>query len=302
MGRTARGPDPNWSFPFPDARVTIPPVQLVAASRSLRPPISAVVVGVLAGVALLAGGLFLAWLAFATPMVTALAPAALRPTLAQMAMGGLVWGVALVAPPAFAFVGAWRLSRVFRALTARPQPGLLSAAAKQLGDDYTAVSEVVLPDGRVIHDLVVGPFGVAVIADMPPSRYVRRTGGSWELKGPGRPLGPHGEPARAGRPRRRAGQALVRRHGAGLRPEGLLGARHERRDAHPDAELRGDHPRADPGLAHVASALAHPERRAARRDRRTDPRAALTRRRRCRSGVSGRRTPRASGGTGELGW
>ena len=185
MGRTAWGPDPNWSFPFPSARVTIRAVQLVAASRSLRPPISAVVVGVLAGVALLAGGLFLAWLAFATPMVTALAPATLRPTLAQMAMGGLVWGVALVAPPAFAFVGAWRLSRVFRALTARPQPGLLSAAAKQLGDDYTAVSEVVLPDGRVIHDLVVGPFGVAVIADMPPSRYVRRTGGSWELKGPG---------------------------------------------------------------------------------------------------------------------
>ena len=185
MGRTAQGPDPNWSFPFRDARVTIRPVQLVAASRSLRPPISAVVVGVLAGVALLAGGLFLAWLAFATPMVTALAPAALRPTLVQMATGGLVWGVALVAPPAFAFVGAWRLSRVFRALTARPQPGLLSAAAKELGDDYTAVSEVVLPDGRVIHDLVVGPFGVAVIADMPPSRYVRRTGGSWELKGPG---------------------------------------------------------------------------------------------------------------------
>ena len=45
MGRTAWGPDPNWSFPFPNARVTIPPVQLVAASRSLRPPISAVVVG-----------------------------------------------------------------------------------------------------------------------------------------------------------------------------------------------------------------------------------------------------------------
>ena len=182
MGRTAWGPDPKWSFPFPNARVTIRPVQLVAASRSLRPPISAVVVGVLAGVALLAGGLFLAWLAFATPMVTVLAPATLRPTLAQMATGGLR---RLCAPPAFAFVGAWRLSRVLRALAARPQPGLLSAAAKQLGDDYTAVSEVVLPDGRVIHDLVVGPFGVAVIADMPPSRYVRRTGGSWELKGPG---------------------------------------------------------------------------------------------------------------------
>jgi hypothetical protein len=184
MGRTAGGPDPNWSFPFPNPRVTIPPVQQIAASRSVRPPISAVVVGVLVGVALLAGGLFLAWLAFATPMVNALAPAALRPSPAQMAVGGLVWGIALVAPPAFAFVGAWRLSRVVRALAARPRPGLLSPAASQLGDDYAAISEVVLPEGRLIHDLVVGPFGVAVIADLPPPRYVRRTGMVWELKGP----------------------------------------------------------------------------------------------------------------------
>src|SRR4029079_4596782 len=93
MGRTAGGPGPNWSFPFPNPRVTIPPVQEIAASRSVRPPISAVVVGVLVGVALLAGGLFLAWLAFATPMVNALAPAALRPSPAQMAVGGLAWGI-----------------------------------------------------------------------------------------------------------------------------------------------------------------------------------------------------------------
>jgi membrane protein implicated in regulation of membrane protease activity len=185
MGRTAPRPDPKWSFPFVNARVTIRPVQQIAASRSVRPPVSAVVVGLLVGVALLAGGLFLAWLTFATPMVTALAPQTLRPSPAQMAMGGLVWGVALVAPPAFAFVGAWRLSRVARALTARPRPGLLTPAARQLGDDHTAIREVVLPDGRVIHDLVVGPFGVAVIADMPAPRYVRRTGMAWELKGPG---------------------------------------------------------------------------------------------------------------------
>jgi hypothetical protein len=30
-----------------------------------------------------------------------------------MAIGGVVWGLALVVPPACAFVGAWRLSRVF---------------------------------------------------------------------------------------------------------------------------------------------------------------------------------------------
>ena len=83
-------------------------MQLIAASRRVRPPVGAVVVSSLAGIALLAGGLFLGYLAFATPMVTVLTPNVIRPTLAQMALGGLIWSIALVAPPCFAFVGAWR--------------------------------------------------------------------------------------------------------------------------------------------------------------------------------------------------
>ncbi len=160
-------------------------MQLVSASRSLRPPVGAALAGLLVGGVLLSGGLVLAWLAFLTPMISVLTPAALRPTVPQMAMGGLVWGVALVAPPAFAFAGAWRLSRVLRALTARPAERLLSRAATQLGDDYVAISDVTLPEGRVVHDLVLGPFGLAVFGDVPPARYVRRTGGSWEIRGHG---------------------------------------------------------------------------------------------------------------------
>lgn len=185
MARPARAADPMWSFPT-DARARDDaPVQLIASPRAVRLPLGAAIVGTLAGVALLGGGLFLAWLALTTPIVAALSPNALRPTLPQMALGGVIWAVALVAPPCFAIVGLWRLSRVARALTVRPKMPVLAAAIAELGDEYMAASDVRLPDGRVLHNVVVGPFGVAVINELPPARYVRRTGSSWEARGPG---------------------------------------------------------------------------------------------------------------------
>jgi hypothetical protein len=159
-------------------------VQVITSPRQIRMPFGAAVVGGVVGLFLLSGGLFLAWLAFATPVVSTLTPMPIRPSVSQMAVGGIVWGLALVAPPAFAFVGAWRLSRVFRALTAKPRERLLNRVAAEVGDDYAAASDLRLPDGRYIHDLVLGPFGVAVITELPPARYLRRTGESWEVRGP----------------------------------------------------------------------------------------------------------------------
>ncbi len=159
-------------------------MQVIASPRAIRMPLGAAIVGGVVGVFLLSGGLFLAWLAFATPVVGTLTPTAIRPSLPQMAMGGLVWGLALVAPPAFALVGAWRLSRVFRALTARPRPRLLSRVAGALGDEYVAASDLRLPDGRIIHELVLGPFGAAILNELPPARFLRHTGSSWEARDP----------------------------------------------------------------------------------------------------------------------
>jgi len=157
-------------------------VQVIASPRAIRMPIGAAIVGGVIGLFLLTGGLFLAWLAFATPVVSTLTPTSVRPTLTQMAMGGAIWGLAMIAPAAFALVGAWRLSRVFRALVAKPTPRLLTRVGKQLDDEYLAASDILLPDGRVIHDLVLGPFGVAVLNEMPPARFLRHTGSSWEAR------------------------------------------------------------------------------------------------------------------------
>ena len=142
----------------------------------------AVIVGLVVGSILLLGGLFLAWVAFATPVLTGLTPSAVRPGPGQLAVGGAIWGFALVAPPSFAIIGALRLGRVARAVSAKPSARAMARVAQAVGDEYTSATDVRLPDGRVIRDLVVGPFGLAVISELPPSTLTRHHGISWEIR------------------------------------------------------------------------------------------------------------------------
>lgn len=138
--------------------------------------------GTVVGGLLLFGGIGLAWLAMATPVVRGLAPAVVRPTPDQMALGALVWGLSLVAPPCFAIVGAIRLGMVAAALVRRPDMGVVNRAIAALGDEYVIAPSVRLPDGRVIRNVVVGPFGVAVIGELPRPRNTRRHGTAWEVR------------------------------------------------------------------------------------------------------------------------
>ena len=157
-------------------------VQVITSSRTARPPIGAIVVGLAVGGFLLVGGLFLAWVAFATPVLTGLAPVTQRPGPAQLAMGGAIWGFTLVAPASFAIVGALRIGRVARAVTAKPAVRAVNRMAASIGDEYTAAASVRLPDGRIVRDLILGPFGLAVINELPPPHATRHTGISWEIR------------------------------------------------------------------------------------------------------------------------
>ena len=157
-------------------------MQVITSSRTARPPLGAVVIGLAVGGILLLGGLFLGWVAFATPVLTGLTPSGPRPGPAQLALGGAIWGFTLVAPPSFAIVGALRLGRVARAVTAKPRPRAMTRSAGLIGDEYTSARDVRLPDGRVIRDLVLGPFGLAVITELPPPHATRHTGNSWEIR------------------------------------------------------------------------------------------------------------------------
>jgi len=159
-------------------------VQVIVSSRTARPPLGAVLVGVVVGGVLLLGGLFLAWVAFATPVLTGLTPNATRPSPTQLALGGAIWALTLVAPPAFAIVGVLRIGRVVRALTVKVRPRAVTRVASAVGDDYVAAPDVLLPDGRIVRDVILGPFGLAVINELPHPRATRHAGYTWEIRGP----------------------------------------------------------------------------------------------------------------------
>ena len=182
MTRSAPVRDPMWSFPRSPCGPRMSDVQVITSSRAARPPLGAVVVGLTVGGFLVLGGIFLAWIAFATPVIAGLTPNVQRPTPAQLATGGLIWGLTLVAPPSFAIVGALRIGRVARALTARPAPRAMTRVAREVGDEYISASNVRLPDGRIVRDVVLGPFGLAVVSELPPVHATRHTGISWEVR------------------------------------------------------------------------------------------------------------------------
>jgi hypothetical protein len=157
-------------------------MQLIQPTHLLRPARGPLFLGTLVGGVLLVGGLGLAWLEFATPIVRGLTPSAVRPAPDQLLIGGLVWGLSLVVPPSLAIVGAIRLCLVAAALLRRPNPGAVGNVAQELGDEYVVAPSVRLPDGKSIRNLVIGPFGVAIIGELPNPKNLRRHGNSWEFR------------------------------------------------------------------------------------------------------------------------
>jgi hypothetical protein len=157
-------------------------MQMIYPTLAARPARGPLVAGTIVGLVLLAGGIGLAWVAIATPVVRGLAPAAVRPAPEQMAMGALIWGVSLVAPPSFAIVGLLRLSRVASAIFGRRDRGAVSRVAASLGDDIAVAPIVRLPEGRIVRNLIIGSHGIAVISELPPAGATRRHGDAWEVR------------------------------------------------------------------------------------------------------------------------
>lgn len=169
-----------WSLAPSVRTATMLGMQLIQPSHVTRPARGPIVVGTLVGGILLFGGLGMAWLAIATPLISGLTPTVVRPSAEEMAVGAAIWGISLVAPPAFAIVGALRLSRVASTILRRPQVGAVKRVVGQLGDEFVVAPLVVLADGRAVRNLIVGPFGIAVLHELPPPKATRRRGQVWE--------------------------------------------------------------------------------------------------------------------------
>jgi hypothetical protein len=150
--------------------------------RRIRPVAFVSVLGSgLVGASLLVSGFALGWLVFGTPVLgTFQAP--LRATAGQTAVGVAAWIVALVLPAACVVVGLLRLDATTTALAGlRPRRSLLDKHRRHLGNDYMVATDVELPDGRSVPELVIGPHGIAVLEVAPPARFTRHNDGRWEI-------------------------------------------------------------------------------------------------------------------------
>jgi hypothetical protein len=156
-------------------------MQVVATRTPPTVSMRVVVYGALASLGFLGGGLLIGWFSFGLGFVDQFMTP--RPSPAQMATGALAWGFALIAPALFLMVGLSRLVDTIELMVVRRRrPRPVAAIVHSLPEDHTAAARVRLPDGRVIPELIVGPFGVAVIEELPPPAISRQHGGRWEAR------------------------------------------------------------------------------------------------------------------------
>jgi hypothetical protein len=156
---------------------------ITSGRRPARTGVATLVFGTVLGTVLVAAGMTIAYLAFATPFMDRIIPSG-RPTEVQTFVGLVVWSFALVGPALFVLLGANRLANVLSHIGRRARP-YLSPAARSVGAlpaDLVVALDVDPGDGRRIPELVVGPFGVAVIRELPPATVTRHSSGAWEVR------------------------------------------------------------------------------------------------------------------------
>lgn len=166
------------------ARADNPAMEHITPSRApQRQSMAPLLTGTVAGTLLVVGGVVLAWIALATPLLShALASA--RPDPGQTATGIAIWAITLVGPAGFVLVGSSRLARNLASVRRhRPQRSAVVRALAGLPEEVIVASQITLPDGRGVGDLVVGPFGAAVLRELPPAAVTRVREGNWEVRG-----------------------------------------------------------------------------------------------------------------------
>jgi len=159
-------------------------MDVIVPSRSpQRTTLIPVLGGTVLGTLSIVSGLTMAYVAFATPFLELAIPSG-RPDALQTVVGITIWAVALVAPAGFVLAGANRLARnLATARGRRPRRSTTLKALDGLPGDITVASGLTLSDGRGVSDLVIGPFGAAVIRELPPSSVTRVQGDNWQVRG-----------------------------------------------------------------------------------------------------------------------
>jgi hypothetical protein len=155
-------------------------MQLISRTRPDRHLLH-LVSGTLLGAALAAVGLGLAFLAIGTPLVSSLVPSSYSGSQVTVTM--LIWALSMIAGGALLVSGTNRLASTLASVRSRASS--LSPVVRAIGrlsSEVVVATGVIPNDGRAIPELVVGPFGVAVVHAMGSSDSLRRVGMSWETR------------------------------------------------------------------------------------------------------------------------
>ena len=160
-------------------------MEVIQPARALPRPSIVPLLGTTAiATILIVVGIVMAYVVLATPALSVILPTG-RLNVGQMATGMLVWSIALVGPAAFVLLGANRLVRTLGSLKVRNPPRTaMTRALDGLPDDIVVARGLVLDDGRGVSDVVFGPFGAAVVRELPPAAMTRVRDGRWELRTP----------------------------------------------------------------------------------------------------------------------
>ena len=160
-------------------------MQVLASTHAQagRPTRRHVVTALGIGLALVAAAAAIVYLVFLGNFLDRFMPVG-RPSTYELVAGALAWTFALTAPAGFGLVGLARIVTAFEKWRARrPRITPTVRLRRAIGDDHVVATAVRVPDGRPIPELVLGPFGAAVIEELPPAGAVVSRGvRTWEVR------------------------------------------------------------------------------------------------------------------------
>ena len=184
MGRPPMVDDPEWSWPQMVRGRTVVAMQLTTSTRP-TPHLGSLIGGTLLGALFVTAGLLMAYLTLETPFVTQLVPDG-RTGPSPVGFTMAIWSFALVAGGALLVAGTNRLAITLAHLRSGRVHGSVVARALQGSTlDLTLVTDVAPSDGRVIPELVIGPFGAVVVHELPRPDVIRPASApatSWEIR------------------------------------------------------------------------------------------------------------------------
>ncbi len=155
---------------------------ILAAGPVSRSDRVAVARSALASVLLVIAGVALALLVVGTPLISTLTPSG-RPSAVQTAIGVIAWGFAIVVPAALILLGVFGLVATLETARGMQPRSITPRLTRSLGPGHLVATDVELPGGRRIHEMVLGPFGIVVLGDVPPPSLSRHVGTTWEIRG-----------------------------------------------------------------------------------------------------------------------